>query len=173
MSTPVNACISPRSLDTLSAMPSVSIPASSAAVLDARRYMVNVLSVVPTFSGLCTTSFMAATIPMLCSILLPAAARAAADRVNASPMPLELMAYLLPTSLNWSTIFIESSAATPNAFMVEMTISVASEIFVIPSPTFLYISAASPSLAASSTEKPSLAKSAVALMVSDMEAPIR
>ena len=89
---------------------------------------------------------------MLSSSVLPPAASAAAERCNASPMPEDEMANSFPTLLNASTIDIEFSASTPNAFMVEIRDCVDSLISETPSPTFLYTSAASASSSASLTE---------------------
>lgn len=56
--------------------------------------MVIVFRAVPTTSGFCTISFMPAARAMLSSRVLPATARAAAERWSASPMPAELIAKL-------------------------------------------------------------------------------
>ena len=147
---PVSARISSRSSETLLAIPSVLTPASSASVFAARRYMEIVFIVVPTASGFCTIVLAVVIRAMLSSSVLLPAASADAERSNASPIPCEEIAKLLPTSLNLSTTSIESSAAMPNACMVEIILSDASEISSIPSPTFLYTIAASANWDASS-----------------------
>ena len=96
----VKAITSSRSLDTLLAMPSVSIPASWASTLAARRYMDTVFSVVPTFCGSCTVEFIAVTRAADSSNVLLAAARPEADLVNASPKPSEEIAKLFSLLLS-------------------------------------------------------------------------
>ena len=74
---------------------------------------------------------------MVSSRVLFAAAIEDADLVKASPIPPELIANLLPTSLNLSTIEIASLACIPNACIVEITLELASSMPEISSPTTL------------------------------------
>ena len=133
--------------------------------------METVFIVVPTTSASWTTLFAAVMRAMLSSKVLLPAASAEAERRSASPTPSDEMAKLLPTSLNLSTMVIAFSASMPNAFIVEIILSDAWLTSSIPSPTFLYTSAASANCAASSSVYPRRAKSADAVTVSAIVAP--
>ena len=63
------------------------------------RRMLSVRMAVPTISGFCITSFAATIIPILCSNVLLAAARAADERNRASEIPRDEIAKLLPQKL--------------------------------------------------------------------------
>ena len=123
--------------DTLSAIPSTSSPASSNSTFAPRRRSDNVFNAVPTCSGFWITEFAAVIKPIDSSSVFPLSYNALAERCNASPIPVDEIAKLFPTSLNLSTIAIELSASMPNAFIVEIILSVAWETLSIPSPTFL------------------------------------
>ena len=86
---------------------------------------------------------------ILSSIVLFAAIREEADLSNASPIPPDEIAKLLPISLNLSTILMAKSllliplALSLNAAIVEIKLSVAPSTPSISSPTTAYIFATS------------------------------
>ena len=124
-STFVSPLIASRKDAVLSAIYSVSSPASSSSVFAPRIRMVTVFHIVPTVSGSWITLLAATTRAIDSSIVLLAAAKEAAERWSASPMPPDEIANLLPTSLNLSTILIASPASRPKPFIVEIRLVVA------------------------------------------------
>ena len=171
MSTFATAKSCSRKLAVVSAMPSVSSPASSSSVFAPRMRMDNVLKAVPTLSGFWTTVFAPVINAIDSSNVLFAAASEEAERVNASPIPPDEIAKRFPTSLNLSTIEIALSADTLNAVIVEIILCVASPMLSISSPTTEYIFATLASSCASAKLYPNRAKSAVDDTISLMVEP--
>ena len=114
---------------------SVSSPNFSNSALFPIRRSAMVFIPLPTCSGSCMISLADAIIAMLSSISFPAVFNADADRCIASPIPPLEIAKRFPISLYLSTILIALLVSTPKAFIVEITLCVASSTEEISSPT--------------------------------------
>ena len=137
MSTPVRDFSSLRSSDTELAIPSTSIPAFSASLLAARRYIERLFKVVPTVSASWITAFAAVPSAIVSSSVLLAADIAAELRVKISPRSFAVTGCVFATASILLTTSSAWSASKPKPCNVEIRYEDEVLTSSILSPTFL------------------------------------